>query len=177
MTFQQATVAALRDEMLADPDVFILGQDIGQFGGPLRFTAGLYDQFGADRVIDMPMSEGTMAGLAVGAAMQGKRQVVDLLFGEFLVLVMQQFLDAGAMHYCSGGLQWVPMVLRVKYGIGPFHGHAYDHHYYLLGVAGMKIFAPSNAADAYTMMRAAIRDPNQFYLWSTWLFITRASPT
>ncbi|QBF32590.1 alpha-ketoacid dehydrogenase subunit beta [Thalassococcus sp. S3] len=160
MTFQQATVAALRDEMRADRDVFLLGQDIGRFGGPLRSTAGLFDEFGADRVIDMPMSEGTIAGLAVGAAMQGKRPVVDLMFGEFLALVMQQFLDAGAMHYYSGGTQSVPMVLRVKYGIGPFHGHAYDHHSWLVGVPGVKVFAPSNPADAYAMMRAAVRDNN-----------------
>ena len=160
LTFQQATVAAIRDEMRSDTDVFVMGEDIGRFGGPLRSTAGLFEEFGEARVIDMPMSEGTIAGLAVGAAMQGKRPVVDLMFGEFLALVMQQFLDAGAMHYYSGGTQTVPMVIRAKYGVGPFHGHAYDHHSWLVGVPGVKVMIPSNASDAYAMLRAAIRDPN-----------------
>ncbi|MGR3434855.1 MAG: alpha-ketoacid dehydrogenase subunit beta [Shimia sp.] len=160
MTFQQACVAALEDEMAADEGVFVMGQDIGRFGGPLRSNAGLWERFGAGRVIDMPMSEGTMAGLAVGAALRGKRPVVDLMFGEFLALVMQQFLDAGAMHYYSGGAATVPFVLRVKYGIGPFHGHAYDHHSWLMGVPGVKIVAPSAPQDAYDLMRAAVRDPN-----------------
>ena len=160
MTFQQAAVAAVADEMEADPGVFVMGQDIGRFGGPLRSNAGLHERFGSGRVIDMPMSEGTMAGLAVGAALRGKRPVLDLMFGEFLALVMQQFLDAGAMHYYSGGAVTVPFVLRVKYGIGPFHGHAYDHHSWLMGVPGVKIAAPSTPQDAYDLMRAAIRDPN-----------------
>lgn len=160
MTFQQAAVAAIADEMAVDAGVFVLGQDVGRFGGPLRSNAGLFETFGAERVIDMPMSEGTMAGLAVGAALQGKRPVLDLMFGEFLALVMQQFLDAGAMHYYSGGAVSVPFVLRVKYGIGPFHGHAYDHHSWLMGVPGVKIAAPSTPQDAYDLMRAAIRDPN-----------------
>lgn len=164
MTFQQAAVAAIEDEMEADAAVFVLGQDIGRFGGPLRSNAGLHERFGEARVIDMPMSEGTMAGLAVGAALQGKRPVVDLMFGEFLALVMQQFLDAGAMHYYSGGAASVPFVLRVKYGIGPFHGHAYDHHSWLMGVPGVKIAAPSGPQDAYDLMRAAIRDPNPVLL-------------
>ena len=92
--------------------------------------------------------------------MQGKRPIVDLMFGEFLALVMQQFLDAGAMHYYSGGTQSVPMVIRAKFGVGPFHGHAYDHHSWLVGIPGVKVMIPSNASDAYTMLRAAIRDPN-----------------
>lgn len=160
LTMQQAIVAAIRDEMRADKDVFTLGEDVGKFGGTLRSNAGLFEEFGGSRVIDTPISEGTVAGLAVGAAMQGKRPIMDLMFGEFLALVMQQLLDAGAMHYYSGGSQGVPMVIRARYGIGPFHGHAYDHHSWLLGVPGIKILVPSNPADAYTLMRAAIRDPN-----------------
>jgi pyruvate dehydrogenase E1 component beta subunit len=139
----------------------VLGQDVGRFGGPLRSTAGLWDEFGAEgRVIDTPMSEGTMAGLAVGAALAGKRPVVELMFLEFLALVMQQLLDAGAMHYYSGGSVRVPLVLRAKYGIGPFHGHAYDHHSWLMNLPGVKVVAPSNPADAHALMRAAIADDN-----------------
>lgn len=161
MTFQQATVAAIADEMRADRNVFVMGEDIGRFGGPLRSNAGLFEEFGAEgRVIDTPISEGTFVGAGVGAAMYGKRPVVDLMFLEFLALVMQQFLDAGAMHYYSGGTQTVPLVVRAKFGVGPFHGHAYDHHSWLMNVPGVKIVAPSNPADAYTLMRAAIRDDN-----------------
>ena len=161
MTFQQATVAAIADEMRADKDVFVMGEDIGKFGGPLRSNAGLFEEFGLEgRVIDTPISEGTFVGAGVGAAMYGKRPVVDLMFLEFLALVMQQFLDAGAMHYYSGGTQKVPLVVRAKFGVGPFHGHAYDHHSWLTNVPGVKIVCPSNPSDAYALMRAAIRDDN-----------------
>ena len=161
MTFQEATVRAIAEEMRADPSVFVMGEDVGAFGGPLRSTAGLHEQFGTEgRVIDTPISESTFTGVGVGAAMYGKRPVVDLMFLEFLPLVMQQLLDAGAMHYYSGGAQRVPLVVRAKYGIGPFHGHAFDHHSWATNLPGVRVVAPSNPADAYTMMRAAIRDDN-----------------
>jgi len=161
MTFQQAVVAAIAEEMRRDRDVFVMGEDIGRFGGPLRSNAGLWEEFGAEgRVIDTPISESTFVGVGVGAAMQGKRPVVDLMFLEFLALVMQQFLDAGAMHYYSGGTQRVPLVVRAKYGVGPFHGHAYDHHSWLMNMPGVKIVAPSNPVDARGLMLAAIRDDN-----------------
>ncbi|MEM9104004.1 MAG: transketolase C-terminal domain-containing protein, partial [Pseudomonadota bacterium] len=135
--------------------------DIGKFGGPLRSNAGLFEEFGDEgRVIDTPISESTFVGAGVGAAMYGKRPVVDLMFLEFLALVMQQFLDAGAMHYYSGGTQRVPLVVRAKFGVGPFHGHAYDHHSWLMNVPGVKIVVPSNPVDAYGLMRASIRDDN-----------------
>lgn len=162
LTFQQACVAAIAEEMRRDRDVFVMGEDIGAFGGPLKSNDGLWDEFGGQgRVIDTPISEGTFVGAAVGAAMQGKRPVVDLMFLEFLALVTQQFgLDAGAMHYYSGGAIAVPMVMRAKYGVGPFHGHAYDFHSWLQNVPGVKIVAPSNPADAKGLMRSAIRDNN-----------------
>ncbi len=162
LTFQQACVAAIAEEMRTDRNVFILGEDVGAFGGPLKSTNGLWEEFGAEgRVIDMPISEGTFVGAAVGAAMRGKRPVVDLMFLEFLALVTQQFgLDAGAMHYYSGGAISVPLVMRAKYGVGPFHGHAYDFHSWLQNIPGVKIVAPSNAVDAKGLMRAAIRDNN-----------------
>ncbi len=161
MKFQQATVAAIADEMRADRDAFLMGGDIGRFGGPLRSNAGLFEEFGAEgRVIDTPISGGIFVGVGVGAAMYGKRPVVNQMFLEFLALVMQQFLDAGAMHYYSGGTQRVPLVVRAKFGVGLFHGHAYDHHSWLMNMPGVKIVAPSNPSDAYTLMRAAIREDN-----------------
>ncbi|MDP6345279.1 MAG: transketolase C-terminal domain-containing protein, partial [Alphaproteobacteria bacterium] len=164
-TFQQATVAAIAEEMRRDPDVFIMGEDIGKFGGPLHSCLGLWEEFGAEgRVIDTPISEGTFVGAGVGAAMQGKRPIVDLMFLEFLGLVVHQFgLDGGAMHYYSDGKVKVPMVVRAKYGVGPFHGHAYDFHSWLLNVPGVKVVAPSNPADAKGLMKAAIRDDNPVF--------------
>ena len=158
ITFAQAIVDAIAEEMRRDEDVFVLGEDVGAFGGPMKSTAGLFEKFGGDRVLDMPMSEGTLAGVAVGAALEGKRPVLDLMFGEFLPLVMQQLLDAGAMHYYSGGAARVPMVIRVKYGVGPFHGHAYDLHSWAAHLPGIKVLAPSTPSDAKALMLAAIRD-------------------
>jgi pyruvate dehydrogenase E1 component beta subunit len=137
-----------------------MGEDVGAFGGPLRSTAGLFEEFGPDRVRDMPMSESAIVGAAVGAALQGKRPVVDLMFLEFLGLIMQQLFDAGAMHYYSGGAVSVPMVVRGKYGVGPHHGHQYDLHSWAVNTPGIKVVAPATPSDAKGLMRAAIRDPN-----------------
>lgn len=160
LTMQQALVAAIAEEMRADPNVFVMGEDVGAFGGPLRSTAGLFEEFGPERVRDMPMSESAIVGAAVGAALQGKRPVVDLMFLEFLGLIMQQLFDAGAMHYYSGGAVSVPMVVRGKYGVGPHHGHQYDLHTWAVNTPGVKVVAPATPSDAKGLMRAAIRDPN-----------------
>ncbi len=161
MTFQQALVSAIAEEMRRDRGVFIMGEDVGSFGGPLKSTDGLWEEFGKEgRVIDMPISEATIVGAAVGAAMQGKRPIVDLMFLEFLGLVMQQFIDAGAMHYYSAGAVRVPMVVRAKYGVGPHHGHQYDLHSWATNIPGVKVVAPATPSDAKGLMKAAIRDDN-----------------
>ncbi len=161
-TFQQACVSAIAEEMRRDMDVFVMGEDIGVFGGPLHSNLGLWEEFGdSGRVIDTPISEGTFVGAGVGAAMQGKRPVVDIMFLEFLGLIIHQFgLDGGAMHYYSDGKARVPLVVRAKYGVGPFHGHAYDFHSWLQNIPGVKVVAPSNPSDAKGLMKAAIRDDN-----------------
>jgi len=161
-TFQQACVSAIAEEMRRDKDVFVMGEDIGVFGGPLLSNAGLWDEFGDQgRVIDTPISEGSFVGAGVGAAMQGKRPVVDIMFLEFLGLIIHQFgLDGGAMHYYSDGKARVPLVVRAKFGVGPFHGHAYDFHSWLQNIPGVKVVAPSNPSDAKGLMKAAIRDDN-----------------
>jgi pyruvate dehydrogenase E1 component beta subunit len=162
LTFQEATVAAIAEEMRRDRNVFIMGEDIGRFGGPLNSCKGLWAELGAEgRVIDTPISEGGFVGAGVGAALVGKRPIVDLMFLEFLGLVVHQFgLDGGAMHYYSDGHAKVPLVVRAKYGVGPFHGHAYDFHSWLLNVPGVKVVAPSNPVDAKGLMKAAVRDDN-----------------
>lgn len=158
---QQAIVEGIAEEMRRDQGVFIMGLDIGKFGGPLNSCKGLWEEFGGDRVIDTPISEGGIVGAGVGAALAGKRPIVDIMFLEYLALVLQQVgCDAGAMHYYSDGKARVPLVIRAKFGVGPYHGHAYDYHAWLAHLPGIKIAIPSNARDAKGMIKTAIRDDN-----------------
>ncbi|MBI3371789.1 MAG: alpha-ketoacid dehydrogenase subunit beta [Betaproteobacteria bacterium] len=160
-TMQQAVVAGIAEEMRRDAGVFIMGLDIGQFGGPLNSCKGLWEEFGAARVIDTPISEGGIVGAGVGAALMGKRPIVDIMFLEYLGLVLQQLgCDGGAMHYYSDGKARVPLVVRAKFGVGPYHGHAYDYHAWVAHLPGIKVAMPSNARDAKGMVKAAIRDDN-----------------
>lgn len=161
-TMQEAIVAGIAEEMRRDADVFIMGLDIGRFGGPLHSCKGLWEEFGASgRVIDTPISEGAIVGAGVGAALAGKRPIVDIMFLEYLPLVIQQLgCDGGAMHYYSGGKARVPLVVRAKYGVGPYHGHPYDFHAWLMQTPGVKIAVPASARDAKGLMKAAIRDDN-----------------
>jgi acetoin:2,6-dichlorophenolindophenol oxidoreductase subunit beta len=165
LTMQEAIVAGIADEMRRDRDVFIMGLDIGRFGGPLNSCKGLWEEFGASgRVIDTPISEGGIVGAGVGAALAGKRPIVDIMFCEFLPLVIQQLgCDGGAMHYYSGGRARVPLVVRGKFGVGPFHGHAYDQHAWLMHTPGVKVVVPATAYDAKGLIKSAIRDDNPVF--------------
>jgi pyruvate dehydrogenase E1 component beta subunit len=165
LTMQEAIVEGIAEEMRRDRDVFIMGLDIGRFGGPLHSCKGLWEEFGASgRVIDTPISEGAIVGAGVGAALAGKRPVVDIMFLEYLPLVIQQLgCDGGAMHYYSGGKARVPLVVRGKYGVGPFHGHTYDFHSWLMHTPGVKVVVPSCASDAKGLMKAAIRDDSPVF--------------
>lgn len=165
LTMQEAIVAGIAEEMRRDRDVFIMGLDIGRFGGPLNSCKGLWEEFGASgRVIDTPISEGGIVGAGVGAALAGKRPIVDIMFCEFLPLVIQQLgCDGGSMHYYSGGAARVPLVVRGKYGVGPYHGHAYDHHAWLMHTPGVKVVVPSTAYDAKGLIKSAIRDDNPVF--------------
>lgn len=161
LTMQQAVVDGIAEEMRRDAGVFIMGLDIGRFGGPLNSCKGLWEEFGGERVIDTPISEGGIVGAGVGAALAGKRPIVDIMFLEYLSLVLQQIgCDAGAMHYYSDGKARVPLVVRAKFGVGPYHGHAYDYHSWLAHLPGVKVAIPSNARDAKGMIKTAIRDDN-----------------
>lgn len=165
LTMQEAIVAGIADEMRRDRDVFIMGLDIGRFGGPLNSCKGLWEEFGASgRVIDTPISEGGIVGAGVGAALAGKRPIVDIMFCEFLPLVIQQLgCDGSAMHYYSGGQARVPLVVRGKFGVGPFHGHAYDQHAWLMHTPGVKVVVPATAYDAKGLIKSAIRDDNPVF--------------
>src|SRR5512136_2057504 len=119
ITFSQAVREALAEEMRRDPTVFIIGEDVAEAGTPFKVTLGLVDEFGTDRVIDAPISEPGFSGMGVGAAMTGMRPIVDIMFGDFLGLIMDQVANQAAkIHYMSGGKLKVPMVLRTTMGAG-----------------------------------------------------------
>ncbi|MBI2941149.1 MAG: alpha-ketoacid dehydrogenase subunit beta [Chloroflexi bacterium] len=161
LTYVEAIVAAIAAEMRRDPRVFLLGQDIGPLGGVMRGARGLWEEFGDARVLDTPISESAMVGAAVGAALMGKRPIVEISFGEFLPLAMSQLvLQAANIHYMTAGAASVPMVVRTRIGDGPYRGHPQCYEAWLAHVPGLKAVLPATPYDARGLMTAAIRDPN-----------------
>jgi len=161
VTYLEAIRQALWEEMESDPRVFLLGQDVGTYGGPFRVTAGMLDRFGPERVIDTPISESAMVGAAIGAAMLGMRPVVEMQFIDFISCAFNQIVNfAGPNHYRWA--QQVPLVIRGPAG-GNVHGsafHSQNPESYFQHTPGLKIVAPATVADAYGLLKAAIRDPN-----------------
>lgn len=162
MTMIEAIVAGLRDEFMANPNVFCLGQDIGPMGGPLQSFNGLWNEFkDTGRIIDTPISEEAMVAASIGAAMCGMRPVVEIMFSEFVNLTMAPLAnEAGQIYFKTDGALSVPMVLRTKFGVSQHRGHPEDYHSMLTGVPGIKVVMPSDARDARGLMRSAIRDNN-----------------
>jgi pyruvate/2-oxoglutarate/acetoin dehydrogenase E1 component len=163
LTFAQAIREALAEEMRRDPTVCILGEDVAEAGTPFKVLAGLVEEFGANRVIDTPISEAGFAGVGVGAAMTGMRPVVDIMFGDFLTLTMDQMVNQAAkVHYMSGGKWKVPMVLRTTMGATRRSAaqHSQSLHAWFSHVPGLKVILPSTPYDAKGLLKAAIRDNN-----------------
>lgn len=163
LTVSKAMVEAIASEMERDPSVFVMGEDIGQYGGVFAQTAGLIDLFGPDRVIDTPISETAFIGAAVGAATEGMRPIVELMFVDFFGVCMDQIYNHMAkIHLLSGGNVKVPLVLMSAVGGGYSDGA--QHSQCLWGtfahLPGMKVVVPSSPADAKGMMIAAVRDDN-----------------
>jgi acetoin:2,6-dichlorophenolindophenol oxidoreductase subunit beta len=168
MTFGQAVREALGEEMRRDPRVFIIGEDVGRAGSVFKVLAGLADEFGGERVIDSPISEAGIAGLGVGAAMTGMRPVVDIMFGDFLTLAMDQIVNQAAkVHYMSGGKLSVPMVVRTTLGATRRSAaqHSQSLHAWTSHIPGLKVALPATPADAKGLLKTAIRDdsPVIFY--------------
>jgi pyruvate dehydrogenase E1 component beta subunit len=160
-TYIEAIVAAIGAEMRRDDRVFLIGQDVGVFGGAMSGSKGLFDEFGPRRIRESPISESAMVGAAVGAAMFGQRPIVEVSFGEFLPLVMSQIvLQAANVHYMTAGEANVPLVVRTRIGDGPYRGHPQCYEAWFPHVPGLKVVMPALARDAGRLMRAAIRDPN-----------------
>ncbi|MGA2003330.1 MAG: alpha-ketoacid dehydrogenase subunit beta [Terriglobales bacterium] len=163
LTFAQAIREALAEEMRRDPTVYIMGEDVAEAGTPFKVLAGLLEEFGKDRVLDTPISEAGFTGLAVGAAMTGMRPVVDIMFGDFITLTMDQMVNQAAkVHYMSGGKWKVPMVMRTTLGATRRSAaqHSQSLHAWFCHVPGLKVVMPSTPYDAKGLLKTAIRDDN-----------------
>jgi pyruvate dehydrogenase E1 component beta subunit len=163
MRYREALGAALREELRRDERVILMGEDIGVFGGAFKVTEGLLEEFGEKRVRDTPISENTIVGMGVGAAMTGLRPVVELMTINFSLLAFDQIVNhASKIHYMFGGQARVPLVVRMPQGaghqLGPTHSHCLEALF--LHVPGLLVAAPATAADAKGLLKNAIRDEN-----------------
>src|SRR5919205_875438 len=161
MTYLQAVSDAMREEMRADERVFVMGEDIGVFGGAFKVTDGFFDEFGPERVMDTPLAESAIVGCAVGAAAEGMRPICEMQFSDFISCGFDQLVNVAAkLHYRQGVA--VPIVVRLPSG-GGFSGgpfHSQNPEAWFLQAPGLKVVAPATAADAKGLLISAIRDPN-----------------
>jgi 2-oxoisovalerate dehydrogenase E1 component beta subunit len=161
ITYLEAIRQALFEEMEADSRVFVLGEDVGAYGGAFKVTAGLQEKFGQNRVVDTPISESAIVGAAIGAALSGLRPVAEMQFIDFIGCCFNMITNyAAKAHYCWGAA--IPIVIRGPYGggvhAGPFHSQCVES--FFLNTPGLKIVTPATAGDAKGLLKAAIRDPN-----------------
>ena len=168
LKFAEAIRAAMDAELAADENVIVMGEEVGKLGGVFTTTLGLRDRFGANRVLDTPISENAIVGFAIGAAVEGMRPVVEIMFSDFSLLAMDQIVNLGAkLHYMSNGQFKVPMVVRMPGAGGTNHGpqHSQSLESLYANVPGLIVALPSNAIDAYWMLRDCIRcdDPVIFF--------------
>ena len=163
ISLSKAVNEAIAEEMRRDPTVFLIGEDVAEAGTPFKVLSGLVEEFGTGRVIDTPISEPGFVGMAVGAAMTGSRPIVDLMFGDFLFLVMDQLCNQAAkIHYMSGGKLTVPMVLRTNLGATRRSAaqHSQSLHALVCHIPGLKVALPSSAYEAKGLLKTAVRDNN-----------------
>lgn len=163
LTFAEAVREALAEEMRRDPNVFIMGEDVAEAGTPFKVLSGLVEEFGRERVMDTPISEPGFTGLGVGAAMTGMRPVIDIMFGDFLTLTMDQIVNQAAkIHYMSGGRMKAPIVFRTTMGATRRSAaqHSQSLQAWVSHVPGLKVVIPSTPYDAKGLLKTAIRDEN-----------------
>src|ERR1700710_1705926 len=163
LRMREALRDAMAEEMRRDESVFVMGEDVGVFRGAFKVTEGLLDEFGEKRVRDTPISENTIVGMGVGAAMGGIRPIVEIMTVNFALLAMDQIVNHAAhIRYMFGGQAKVPLVIRMPQGaghqLGPTHSHCLEAMF--LQVPGLLVAVPSTAADAKGLLKAAIRDDN-----------------
>jgi pyruvate dehydrogenase E1 component beta subunit len=163
VTLGQAIREALAEELRRDPMVFIMGEDVAEAGTPFKVLSGLVEEFGPQRVIDSPISEAGITGLGVGAAMTGMRPIIDIMFGDFIGLAMDQIVNQAAkVHYMSGGKLRVPLVVRTTLGATRRTAaqHSQSLHAWVSHIPGLKVVLPSTPYDAKGLLKTAIRDEN-----------------
>jgi len=179
ITLSKAVNEAIAEEMRRDPTIFLIGEDVAEAGTPFKVLSGLVEEFGTDRIIDTPISEPGFMGMAVGAAMTGSRPIVDLMFGDFIYMVMDQLCNQAAKtHYMSGGKLKVPLVLRTN--MGATRRSAAQHSQSLQAIVahipGLKVAMPSSAYEAKGLLKTAIRDDNPVVIFEDKLMYNDKAP-
>ena len=162
-TFREAARAAMREAMRTDPRVFLMGEDVGRYGGAFAVSLGLLDEFGPERIRDTPLSESTFVGAGIGAAIGGMRPIVEVMTINFSLLALDQIVNTAAtLRHMSGGQLSVPIVIRMASGGGrglaAQHSHSFEGWY--AHVPGLKVATPATVADAKGLLRAALDDPD-----------------
>ena len=175
LTLGQAVNEALAEELRRDPSVLVIGEDVAEAGTPFKVLRGLVEEFGPDRVMDTPISEPGFTGIGLGAAMTGMRPVVDIMFGDFLFLALDQIANQAAkVHYMSGGKLSAPMVIRTTLGATRRSAaqHSQSLHALVSHIPGLKVALPSTPYDAKGLMIAAIRDDNPVVIFEDKMMYT-----
>jgi pyruvate dehydrogenase E1 component beta subunit len=179
ISLAQAVNEALAEELRRDPTVFVIGEDVAEAGTPFKVLSGLVEEFGPKRVIDSPISEAGITGLGLGAAMTGMRPVVDIMFGDFLTLVMDQLGNQAAkVHYMSGGHLKAPLTVRTTLGATRRSAaqHSQSLHAWVAHVPGLKVALPSTPYDAKGLLKTAIRDDNPVVLFEDKMMFATKGP-
>lgn len=163
ITYAEAVRDGLGEILANDASTFLIGEDIGRAGGVFNLFSGLQEEFGPDRVMDSPISEAGIAGLGVGAAMAGMRPIVDIMFGDFITLAMDQIVNQAAkMYYMTGGQVSVPLLIHTTLGAGRSSAaqHSQSLHAWLCHIPGVKVVLPSTPYDAKGLLKTAVKDAN-----------------
>lgn len=179
LTLGQAIKEGLQEEMRRDPTVFILGEDVAEAGTVYKVLSGMVTEFGPERVLDTPISEAGFAGVAVGAAMTGMRPIIDIMFGDFIGLTMDQMVNQAAkIHYMSGGKWKVPLVMRCTMGATRRSAaqHSQSLHAWLCHIPGLKVVMPSTPYDAKGLWKTAIRDDNPVVIFEDKMMYSLKGP-
>ena len=179
ISLAQAVNEALAEELRRDPTIFVIGEDVAEAGTPFKVLSGLVEEFGAERVLDSPISEAGITGIGLGAAMTGMRPVVDIMFGDFMTLVMDQVVNQAAkVHYMSGGRLKAPLTVRTTLGATRRSAaqHSQSLHAWVAHVPGLKVALPSTPYDAKGLLKAAIRDDGPVVLFEDKMMFATKGP-
>jgi pyruvate/2-oxoglutarate/acetoin dehydrogenase E1 component len=179
LSLAQAVNEALAEELRRDPVVFVLGEDVAEAGTPFKVLSGLVEEFGPQRVLDSPISEAGITGIGLGAAMTGMRPVVDIMFGDFLTLVMDQLVNQAAkVHYMSGGRLKAPLTVRTTLGATRRSAaqHSQSLHAWVAHVPGLKVALPATPYDAKGLLKTAIRDESPVVVFEDKMMFATKGP-